>query len=353
MCHPNFLGYMRNASAGASIVKMHEAKFNSMDKAFREKVDEGMKPVAYQKERKVIQYERAKVDKTKVFEERGKKWGQAHEESVKKKSLEEAIKNNDKGYQNKLALEAQRLEKQADMDVKREEEFKAKKRVCLTKDRPTCNAGLHNFDAVRFNQREREGHYIPIASFKCTSMFLSGFVISLVLQLRPSLFVWLYTLLTRFSFSHLPSQVPCVCECDEARTGMAGTLCDQPSRECLNGGVVVIKDVERPLSAQTVVKEAQCKCPAGISGLECEVCNRKCKNDGILDTNMCVCHCPRGRGGLLCGVCTLEANDCQNGGTYDKETCKCTCKDAKHKGVDCSIPVCYNGLKVGKRYSYE
>lgn len=140
---------------------MHEAKFNEMDNAFRKKADAGgMQPVEYQKERKVIQYERASVDKTKVFEERGKKWGQAHEESVKKKSLEEAIKNNDKGYQNKLALEAQRLKKQADMDVKREEEFKAKKLKCLKEDRPTCNAGLHNFDVVRFNnQREREAHY--------------------------------------------------------------------------------------------------------------------------------------------------------------------------------------------------
>ena len=107
-------------------------------------------------------------------------------------------------------------------------------------------------------------------------------------------------------------------------------------------------------TTETIVKEAHCDCPTGLSGVECEICNRECTNGGVLDKGMCVCHCPRGRGGLLCDTCTLEARDCQNGGTYNKDECKCTCKaDNKHKGVDCSIPVCYNGLKVGERYSYE
>ena len=67
-------------------------------------------------------------------------------------------------------------------------------------------------------------------------------------------------------------------------------------------------------------------CPklCGSRGCYCGI--DSCLNGGTFDTNTCKCTCPTGYRGLVCETAsTCALLTCQNSGTFDAATCKCSC----------------------------
>jgi hypothetical protein len=141
----------------------------------------------------------------------------------------------------------------------------------------------------------------------------------------------------------------CQCDCDTPTTGMTGPNCEVPAFDCVNGGVM-----------DTTKDPPSCTCPKDhlnrriSQGQGCHKCVRKCDNHGRADYDLCLCRCPPQWKGASCETCALKSSaDCANGGTLPAGgACKCTCPST-HRGHDCSIPVCFNGYKVGHKYEYK
>ncbi|KAI6181981.1 hypothetical protein M3Y99_01967800 [Aphelenchoides fujianensis] len=122
-----------------------------------------------------------------------------------------------------------------------------------------------------------------------------------------------------------------ICDCE---FGWMGAKCDQKSEQCKgfckNGGV-----------CHSASNGVHCECLPGFSGLRCGNCRSRdghelvCTNGGFCNADRSTCTCPAGYSGLECEVDECSEIRCLNGGQCDR--------NATFGAVSCRCPPFYAG----------
>jgi hypothetical protein len=95
-----------------------------------------------------------------------------------------------------------------------------------------------------------------------------------------------------------------LCTCNN---GFMGVYCDElsvcdgrSSQDCSDNGFLVPNTPQVNMKKCPSFKQSSCKCYGGWSGEHCEICDRKCQNDGEVFADCDTCGCPSGFMGKDC-----------------------------------------------------